>query len=46
MLGVPIVMMGFGLPDDNMHAPNEKYGLSRFFKGIRTVANFLQKMGE
>lgn len=46
MLGVPIVMMGFGLPDDNMHAPNEKYSLSRFFKGIRTVANFLHKMGE
>lgn len=37
--------MGFGLPDDNLHAPNEKYSLAQYFKGIRTVASFLQKMG-
>ena len=46
ILGVPVVMMGFGLPDDNLHAPNEKYSLSQFFKGIRTVSHFLQNMGE
>jgi acetylornithine deacetylase/succinyl-diaminopimelate desuccinylase-like protein len=46
ILGIPVVMMGFGLPDDNLHAPNEKYSLSQFFKGIRTVARFLQNMGE
>ena len=46
ILGVPVVMMGFGLPDDNLHAPNEKYSLSQFFKGLRTVARFFQKMGE
>ncbi|MBV9228883.1 MAG: dipeptidase [Chloroflexi bacterium] len=45
ILGVPVVLMGFGLPDDNLHAPNEKYSLDQFFKGIRTVASFLQKMG-
>ena len=44
LLGVPVVMMGFGLPDDNLHAPNEKYSLSQFYKGIRTVARFLQNM--
>lgn len=43
-LHAPVVLMGFGLPDDNLHAPNEKYSLSQFFKGIRTVASFLQKM--
>jgi len=46
ILNVPVVMMGFGLPDDNLHAPNEKYSLSQFFKGIRTVVRFFQKMGE
>ena len=46
ILGVPVVMMGFGLPDDNLHAPNEKYSLSQFFKGMRTVARFLQNMGK
>lgn len=46
ILGVPVVLMGFGLPDDNLHAPNEKYSLSQFFKGIRTVARFLQNLGK
>ncbi len=46
VLGVPVVLMGFGLPDDNLHAPNEKYSLSQFYKGVRTVASFLQKLGE
>src|SRR6266487_2942645 len=44
ILGVPVVMMGFGLPDDNLHSPNEKYSLSQFYKGIRTVASFLQRL--
>lgn len=45
ILNVPLVLMGFGLPDDNLHAPNEKYSLDQFFKGIHTVASFLEKMG-
>lgn len=45
ILHAPVVLMGFGLPDDNLHAPNEKYSLAQYFKGIRTVASFLQKMG-
>jgi acetylornithine deacetylase/succinyl-diaminopimelate desuccinylase-like protein len=44
ILNVPVVLMGFGLPDDNLHAPNEKYSLSQFYKGIRTVARFLQNL--
>ena len=44
VLNVPVVMMGFGLPDDNLHSPNEKYSLSQFYKGIRTVASFLQRL--
>jgi acetylornithine deacetylase/succinyl-diaminopimelate desuccinylase-like protein len=39
-LKVPNVMMGFGLPDDNLHAPNEKFNLSNFYKGAETVARF------
>lgn len=45
VLDVPVVLMGFGLPDDNLHSPNEKYSLSQFYRGIHTVASFLQKMG-
>ncbi len=43
-LHAPIVLMGFGLPDDGAHAPNEKYSLDQFFKGMRVVARFLQNL--
>jgi len=35
-LGIPTVLMGFGLPDDRMHAPNEKFHLPNFYRGIET----------
>ncbi len=44
VLHVPVVLMGFGLPDDNLHAPNEKFDLDQFYNGVRTVASFLQKL--
>jgi acetylornithine deacetylase/succinyl-diaminopimelate desuccinylase-like protein len=44
-LGVPIVLLGFGLPDDNIHAPNEKMSLPNFFQGIETVIRFLAEYG-
>ena len=40
-LGTPTVMMGFGLPDDNIHAPNEKFSLENFHKGVESVVRFL-----
>ena len=45
-LGIPSVMMGFGLPDDNLHAPNEKFHLPNFFRGIEAVARYLEILGE
>jgi len=45
-LGVPTVMMGFGLPDDNLHAPNEKFHLANFHRGIESIVRFLEKVGE
>jgi acetylornithine deacetylase/succinyl-diaminopimelate desuccinylase-like protein len=41
-LGIPSVMMGFGLPDDNLHAPNEKFHLPNFYRGIEAVARYLE----
>ncbi len=41
-LGIPTVLMGFGLPDDGLHSPNEKYRISNYFLGIRTIAKFLE----
>jgi len=35
-LGAPTVLMGFALPDDHAHAPNERFHLPNFFQGIET----------
>jgi acetylornithine deacetylase/succinyl-diaminopimelate desuccinylase-like protein len=35
-LGIPTALMGFGLPDDRIHAPNEKFHLPNFYRGIET----------
>jgi acetylornithine deacetylase/succinyl-diaminopimelate desuccinylase-like protein len=43
-LGIPSVMMGFGLPDDNLHAPNEKLYLPNFFRGIEAVEKYLEML--
>ena len=45
-LGIPSVMMGFGLPDDNLHAPNEKFHLPNFYRGIEAVAKYFEMLGE
>jgi len=45
-LGVPSVMMGFGLPDDNLHAPNEKFHLPNFYRGIEAVARYLEVLAQ
>ena len=44
-LGLPSVMMGFGLPDDNLHAPNEKFNLKNFELGIESLIRFLEEVG-
>lgn len=44
-LAAPVVLMGFALPDDQMHAPNEKFYLPNFFRGIDTSIWFLHLTG-
>jgi len=45
-LGIPSVMMGFGLPDDNIHAPNEKFCLKNYELGIESVVRFMEEAGK
>lgn len=44
VLNIPVVMIGSVLPDDNVHAPNEKYYLPNFYAAIRAVADFLGRL--
>src|SRR3984885_399429 len=45
VLKIPSVMMGFGLPDDNLHAPNEKFHIPNFYRGIESICVFFEKLG-
>jgi acetylornithine deacetylase/succinyl-diaminopimelate desuccinylase-like protein len=45
-LKIPSVMMGFGLPDDNLHAPNEKFHIANFHRGIASIIRFFEAVGE
>jgi acetylornithine deacetylase/succinyl-diaminopimelate desuccinylase-like protein len=45
-LRIPVVMMGFGLPDDNIHAPNEKFHLKNFYGGIESVGRYFEMLGQ
>ena len=44
-LHIPTVLMGFGLPDDNLHAPNEKFHLANFYRGIQSLIRFFVLAG-
>ncbi|GAA0453385.1 dipeptidase [Alkalibacillus silvisoli] len=46
ILDVPVVLMGFGLPDENLHAPNEHFHLENFDQGMETLAHYFYLLGE
>jgi len=46
VLGLKTVLMGFGLDNDNIHSPNEKYNVENYFKGIETIPYFHKYFSE
>lgn len=44
--GAAVVLAGIGLPDDRLHAPNEKIGLEQVWKGVRIFGRFFELMGD
>jgi acetylornithine deacetylase/succinyl-diaminopimelate desuccinylase-like protein len=45
ILGAPVLLMGFGLPGENAHAPNEWISVENFEKGMEAVARFYELVG-
>ncbi len=44
LLGIDTVLLGFGLPDENAHAPDEFINLENFYGGIRTSVHFFNEL--
>lgn len=44
VLDAPVVLMGFGLPSENLHAPNEHFHIENFTKGIETVCTYFKSL--
>ncbi|MEM8964693.1 MAG: dipeptidase [Acidobacteriota bacterium] len=44
VLGAPILLAGFGLPDDRLHSPNEKFNIDNYYGGIRATVRMLERM--
>ncbi|HTP53172.1 MAG TPA: dipeptidase [Anaeromyxobacteraceae bacterium] len=45
-LGVPVILMGFGLPDENSHAPNERLDLDNYHRGILAAVYLLEELAK
>lgn len=46
VLGAPSILMGHGLPSDNIHSPNENFDIDNFYSGIKASAIFLEKLSK
>lgn len=43
---IPIILLGFGTPEDNLHSPNESFPLNSFDKGMETLVYYYEAVGE
>ncbi|MCF7823216.1 MAG: dipeptidase [Candidatus Marinimicrobia bacterium] len=46
IIKAPVLLMGYGLPDENAHAPNENFSLTNFHKGIESIVYFFEEIGQ
>jgi acetylornithine deacetylase/succinyl-diaminopimelate desuccinylase-like protein len=46
VLRCPVLLLGFGLNDDGLHSPNEKFNISHFYNGICSIARLLDRLSE
>jgi len=45
-LGLETILMGFGLPSDRAHSPNERFYIPNYYRGIKTIIHFLEKYAQ
>ena len=46
VLGIDSILLGYGLPDDGLHSPNERFYLPNFYKGIEATIRYLNEIGK
>jgi len=46
LMHIPVVMMGYGLDSDGLHAPNEHFSIEMFQRGIETAIVYLDELGQ
>ncbi len=43
---IPVVLLGFGTPEDRLHSPNESFPVDHFEKGMQTIATYWEKVSQ
>ena len=46
LLNAPTILLGFGLPDENIHSPDEHFNLDNFHKGILSISNYYNELSK
>jgi acetylornithine deacetylase/succinyl-diaminopimelate desuccinylase-like protein len=46
VLEVPVLLLGFGLNDDRLHSPNEKFDIPNYYNGVRSIARLLDRLSQ
>jgi acetylornithine deacetylase/succinyl-diaminopimelate desuccinylase-like protein len=46
LMGIPVIMMGYGLDDDGLHSPNERFSIEMFHRGIETAIVYLEELAQ
>ena len=46
LLNAPSILLGFGLPDENIHSPDEHFSLDNFHKGILSISNYYNELSK
>ena len=46
MMDIPVVLMGYGLDDDGLHSPNERFSIEMFHRGVETAVVYLEELAQ